>query len=144
MLYSAVGLEGAAILPSALGVAMVAPALRALQLVRAPNVATSLEGPEEEEEEEESNPMAVLEKPVARVDSRRASFFRLRGCGFGTRYWLFVLCATLLYASVVPFWFVGSKLLQQPPWNIPLHRADEVSPPTQAPDETRRYRKTLL
>ena len=124
MLYSAVGLEHATILPSALGVAMVAPALRALQLVRAPHAAAS----SEDQEQEEAKPIAALAKPAARVDTR-STFFRLRGCRFGTRYWLFVLCATLLYASVVPFWFIGSKLLQRPPWSIPLHRADEVRPP---------------
>ena len=137
-LYAASGLVHAMLLPSALGVAIVAPALLALRSAPTAKAASvSNDGELEpqalmaEMESSVAEASEVLATGAAKAKLRRARLSYLYGCGFSTRYWLFVLCATLLYASVVPFWFIGSKLLQRPPWSIPLHHADEVSPPPQ-------------
>ena len=120
-LYSAFGLLHAAVVVSALGMAAILPAGVALRLSgTAPAASTDSDAPAGKVPVAADGKGSGVEDAPAGVDPLHALSLR----GFGSRFWIFNLCATLIYAAVVPFWFIGSKLLQQPPWSLSVETAD--------------------
>ena len=118
LLYSTAGLRVAMVVPSAVGIAIVLPAAMALGLARRPGGRSS---------GDESNGDGDGGSSVQGCPQRqRRCRSSLSPRGFGARYWLLLLCAALMYAAVVPFWFVGSKLLQQT-HGLSVEHADALS-----------------
>ena len=99
-LYSAGGLTFAVSVPSAIGITSVLPAAIALRLARRHCSAAV----------EDAADMMSTFSSTATV---RCQLSSLSPFGFGGRYWVLLVCAALMYSSVVPFWFVGSKMLQE-------------------------------
>ncbi|KAK3274747.1 hypothetical protein CYMTET_17083 [Cymbomonas tetramitiformis] len=42
-----------------------------------------------------------------------------------TTYWVFVLCGALMYGSIVPIWFIGSKIFQEE-WGLSVTESDRL------------------
>jgi len=110
LLHRAIGLEGAILLPCALGVALLP---LASVLSAASGAAASRRGDAVLRELEAPSDESSTGEPRASRGARSVAASVLLALGqFPRRFWVFCASVTCLYSAVVPFWFFGSKVLQ--------------------------------